>query len=216
MLSRWLCCAMPITTCPTSFLSSFVFSIVARMAMPPSCVVEKRAKRPASLLFTRMSARGVRRAPSRMTIEEELMMLFSLVKERRGDARPVLNEVLHSDVHVDGRAATREALGLDLQTFGEGQSQTAAHDVDEDGVDRERAMPNVDARQCFDVRHRRGRDGGELHFARSSATNERLRLRERRVDGRAVGPSPLARVLGGDRPPRPEHRGRALETDDAR
>ena len=36
-----------------------------------------------------------------------------LVQEHRGDARPVLDEVLHPDVHVDGLLAPTEAAALD-------------------------------------------------------------------------------------------------------
>jgi hypothetical protein len=46
-----------------------VRSRVALMAMPPSCVALKRENIPGFLLSIRMSARGVRRPPSRMTME---------------------------------------------------------------------------------------------------------------------------------------------------
>ena len=86
-------------------------SSVALMAMPPSWVAVKREKSPGSWLLIRMSARGVRRAPSRMTMDSLLAHDRPplLVQEDRRDAGTVLDEVRHADVVVDGLLAAREA-----------------------------------------------------------------------------------------------------------
>src|SRR5205823_1414537 len=157
MLSRWLCCAMPMTAWPTSDASIFVCASVARIASPPSCVAESVEKRPGDLLSTRMSARGSRRAPSRMTIDSVAMLVCSLLVQKRGrHARAVLDEVLHADIHVDGLLAAAKALGLDAQTDRKLLAQPALHDVDDDGIDRRRAMSDVHWRDRF------GQRGGRL------------------------------------------------------
>src|SRR5262245_15643821 len=123
---------MPMTTWPISSRSIRVAASAPRIASPPSWVVDRRENRPGALLSTRMAARGRRRAPSRMTIGLSLSMEASLVKERGRHARAVLHEVLHPDVHVDGRAAAAEAVGLDRQPLGERPGQAAQEDVAQD------------------------------------------------------------------------------------
>src|SRR5688572_4541864 len=123
MESRWLCCAMPITTWPTRVLSSAVLSRAAWIAWPPSWVAVKPEKRPGVLLSTRMSARGVRRPPSRITMLVSPTMaapIPSLVQECRRHARAILDEILHADIQVNRSLAAAEAMGLQLQALGEG------------------------------------------------------------------------------------------------
>src|SRR5690242_18828286 len=114
MESRWLCCAIPITTWPTRSLGTRLRATAASMAMPPSRVAEKRENSPGSRLSCRMSARGSRRPPSTMTMLGSRMVVTSLrVQEHGGDARPVLDEAPHPQVHVDGALAAGEAAALD-------------------------------------------------------------------------------------------------------
>src|SRR5689334_20497813 len=102
------------------------------MAMPPSWVAEKRAYSPGSRLFTRRSARGRRRPPSTITIASLAMAVTSLVQEGRRDARAVLDEVLHADVHVDGGLAAAEPARLDREPLAQRPREPIPQHVDED------------------------------------------------------------------------------------
>ena len=90
--------------------STRLLASVALMARPPSWVVEKRENSPGSrLLIEDVGARQP--APA---VEDDDGVLShdpapSLVQEGRRHARPVLDEVPHADVHVDGPLAAAEA-----------------------------------------------------------------------------------------------------------
>src|SRR5512138_3045512 len=166
---------MPITTWPIRAVGTPLLASVARIAIPPSWVVEKREKSPGARLSTRMSARGSRRPPSTMTIASCAMDHPLLVQEHRGDPRTVLDEVLHADVHVDGALAAPEAAALDAEALGERQPQPGEEDVHEDLVDRERAVAEVHVGEPLRDRHRRRIDRGEPRGAPQVRAGERLR-----------------------------------------
>ena len=119
--------------------------------------------------------RGCRRAAGAARAVEDddagglcsMVVLSLLVQERRRNARAVLDEVLHADVHVDGAPGSgRSPPPRPPAPRASGIARPSAHHVDQDGVDGERAVAEVERAAASPAPPSgSGSTGRELHLA---------------------------------------------------